>query len=183
MTLPGFIGTVNGQITTSAALPASAPTMDNDDYTGLFVQMGEQTSDANTEGIGSCDFIETSDSAVAYDVHLIDKIEGDSRREDTTLFAHEGNETIPEAERFVINSQQTCGDSEEFVSVELEEISASGVGTPANPEAGEQVTPGVDPEGETDTETTATETPGFGLGIAAVGLGTAVLALRRALRS
>lgn len=153
-----FVGTASAQITTDAALPSSAPTMDGDDYTGLFVQVVNDTPDADTDGLDACPFFTADDTPAAYEIRLIDRIEEDRLEEESTLFAAASNEDVDNGKLFVINSQQSCSDA--YVSVELEEIGASAVGLPSHPAAGEEVTAGVD-----DEETTATEADSPGLDV------------------
>lgn len=176
----GVVGTVLGsavvgsaQVTTDAALPASAPTMDRDDYTGLLVQVVDTVPDADTGGLDACEFLEADDTPTAYDIRLLDRIQEDHQSEGSTLFAAADNENIDNGKLFIINTQQQCSD--EYVSVTLEQIGASAVGTPSHPAAGEQVSPG-----EVGEVTTESEGPGYGVGTAVGALGaSALLAFRR----
>lgn len=171
---PGVVEAEDAQITTTAALPATAPRMDNDDYTGLFVKIVGSKANPDAAGVGDCDFVGADETVAAYDIRLIDKIEGDERTEATTLYAVQGNENITEGKRFVINKQRSC--SEKYVSIEMESVEASGAGSPSKPGAGESVTPGVSTQMQTPTRTTA-KTPGFGVRSAVAGFGAAVLAV------
>ncbi|MFB6130820.1 MAG: PGF-CTERM sorting domain-containing protein [Salinigranum sp.] len=170
---PGVAGAASAQITTDAALPADAPTMDKDDYTGLFLRVGDRNSEADTSGLSSCDFLDDGAAAVAYDAELVDRIGNDTRSADTALYAAEANENVSPDDTFVINTQSSC--SGDFVSVNLEGVQGigrAGVGT------GEPVTPHVAVNETTATDTT---TPGFGVLTAVAGVGAAALAaLKRA---
>lgn len=152
---------------TDAAISSTVPTLDRDDYTGLFVQVvREEADEAINVGVEACEFLGSSEATVAYETRFIDRIEGDRRSTSAILYADEGNEDIHEGKLFVVNTQEAC--SEDFISLNLEQIGARRIGELAG-----------DDEGGNDGETETT-TPGFGIGTALLGLGAASLvALRR----
>lgn len=171
----GVAGGASAQITTDGALPADAPTLENDNYPGLFVRVGDEKSDADTAGVGSCEFIEEGTGAVAYEATLVDKGQEGTRTADTTLYAAEGNADVNPEKAFVVNAQNSCG--EEFVGVNLEQIGESQLADGTAESTSGTVEVGVQ-------DTSSQETPGFGAVTALAGLaGAAAVALGRAIRS
>ena len=168
--LPGAVHAQNGDdiepVLTDAVISATVPTLDRDDYTGLFVQVVTVESTAELDiGADACGFLDADEELVAYETRFIDRIEDDRLSTSAILYASAGNENIHEGKLFVVNSQEAC--SEDFVWVTLEQIGAGRIGDG----------PADETEGETDSRT-----PGFGIGAALAGLSTASLvALRRAL--
>lgn len=167
---PAAVRAQNGDaiepVLTDAAISATVPTLDRDDYTGLFVQVVTVESTAELDiGADACGFLDADEELVAYETRLIDRIEGDRLSTSAILYASAGNENIHEGKLFVVNSQEACSD--EFVWLTLEQIGAGRIG-----DGSADRTPGE----------TGSRTPGFGVGTALVGLGAASLvALRRAL--
>ena len=168
------------EITVEGVFPDSVPTFDADDLTGLFVQVLARESEADPATLRGCVPLEEGVGVARYDVRILDRIQGDRRRAESTLFApldagviEEGGSSsgnlLDQVRRlaqsggsresealFVVNRQTSC--SGPYVGVSLERISGSTAGTPSNPAAGETVEPGVQ-----NPDTTATENPGFGL--------------------
>ena len=172
----GFAGTSNAQILTNAALPASAPTLSRSGYIGLVVQVVAAKPDTDVSGVETCEFVASGGDVVAYEIRLIDKIQEDHRTAESTLYAAADNEDVHPGKVFIINGQNRCSD--QFVSVELEQIGASEIPSGANVDVGEIPTPGV-PKSPTATTTTDTAIPGFSAVTAIAGIGAAVTALRR----
>ena len=167
---PGAVHAQNGDdiepVLTDAAISATVPTLDRDDYTGLFVQVVAVESTAELGiGVDACGFLDADEELVAYETRLIDRIEDDRQSTSAILYASAGNENIHEGKLFVVNAQEAC--SADFVWITLEQIGAGRIGDgPADGTAG----------------STDSRTPGFGIRAALAGLGTASLvALHRAL--
>lgn len=153
-------------VLTDAAISATVPTLDRDDYTGLFVQVVAVESTAELDiGADACGFLDADEELLAYETRLIDRIGGDRQSTSAVLYASAGNEEIHEGKLFVVNSQAAC--SADFVGLTLERIGAGRIG-----DGSADGTPG----------STDSRTPGFGVHAALTGLGTASLvALRRTL--
>ncbi|MFD1640528.1 PGF-CTERM sorting domain-containing protein [Halohasta litorea] len=159
----GVAQTDREPVFTDVAISSTVPTLDRDDYTGLFVQVVRVEAESDIDiGVEACGFLESSGETVAYETRFIDRIEEDRTSTSAIVYADEGNDDVHEGKLFVVNTQEAC--SEDFVSLNLEQIGATEIGEVA-------------PEGNGGTETT---TPGFGVGTALLGLGGASLvALRR----
>jgi len=155
---------------TDAAISSTVPTLDRDDYTGLFVQIVKLEADEEINvGVEACELLSSSDETVAYETRFIDRIEGDRLSTSAILYADEANEEIHDGKLFVVNDQEACSEDREFISLNLEQIGAGEIGEVTS----EDEEPAAD-GGQTDT------TPGFGFGTAVVSLGAAtLLALRR----
>jgi PGF-CTERM protein len=148
---------------TDVAISTTVPTLDRDDYTGLFMQVvNVEATEGIDTGVTSCDILASDAEIMAYETRLIDRIEGDRQSTSAIIYVEEGNQEVHEGKLFVIDSQRPCQD--DFISLRLERVGAVQIG----PEDGE----------------TGSSTPGFGVGTAVVGLGAASLvALRRRLQT
>lgn len=117
-------------VTAQAALPTDAPTFGQSDYTGLFLQVTGFDREADPSGLGACEFVGSDEEMTGFDARIFET-SGDRPTEEITIFAPTQGTTIESGLVFVINSQSEC--SSDYVSVGLEEVEASDVGTPADP--------------------------------------------------
>lgn len=145
--------------TETAAIPASAPTFGHRDYTGLFVHITGTDSEADTSGIGQCEFLGKNEAPAAFHATLIDRLEEESTSRQITVVASAEDTTLDAGRLYVINTQRAC--PSDYVTVELEQVGRSTIEAP--------------------TTTTESAIPGFGPLAAVAGIGgAAVAALRRA---
>lgn len=115
-------------VTTQAALPTDAPTFDQSDYTGLFLQVTGYDREADLSGVGKCSFVESQDDLTAFDAEIFETT-GEMPSEPTTLYTATQQGTVIQAGKlFVVNSQTAC--SSKYVTVGLEEVGASSIETP-----------------------------------------------------
>ena len=145
--------------TPSAAVQNTAPTFGNPDYTGLFVQVSGYNRDADSQGVGSCGFVESEDSVTGYDAEMIDTYNENHQSESIVLFAVTQNSVQP-GKLFVVNQQSSCGGG--YVNLQLEEVGSSSIETPGSTESG-----------------SGSAIPGFGFLAGALGLGAAGAAAAR----
>lgn len=119
-------------ITAEAALPTDAPTFDQSDYTGLFLQVTGYDREADGSGVGECGFAESGEEISAFDARIFETT-GERPTEEVNIFAPTQGTTIESGLVFVINSQEEC--SSDYVTVGLEEVEASSIGTPTPAQA------------------------------------------------
>lgn len=143
-------------ITPYAAVQDTAPTFGNSDYVGLFVQVSGYNRDADSQGVGSCAFVQSEDSVTGYDAEMIDTYNDNHESEPIVLFAVTQNPIQP-GKLFVVNNQSSCGG--EYVSLQLEEVGSSSIETPGS--------------------SSGSAIPGFGFLAGALGLGAAGAAAAR----
>ncbi|RDI72126.1 hypothetical protein DWB78_10595 [Halopelagius longus] len=116
------------EVTTEAALPTDAPTFDQSDYVGLFVQVTGYDREADLSGVGECGFVENQEDLTAFDAEIFETT-GEMPSEQTTLYTVTQQGTVVQSGKlFVVNSQTSC--SSDFVTVGLEEVGASSIETP-----------------------------------------------------
>lgn len=118
------------EVAAEAALPTDAPTFGQSDYTGLFLQVTGYDREADSSGVGECGFVGSDEDLSGFDATIFETT-GERPSEETTIFAVTEGQTIDSGSVFVINSQNSC--PSEYVTVTLEEVEASDVGTPADP--------------------------------------------------
>lgn len=120
---------------TDAAISSTVPTLNREDYKGLFVQIVRlEAGEEINVGVEACEFLSSSEETVAYETRFIDRIEGDRLSTSAILYADEGNEEIHEGKLFVVNTQEAC--SEDFISLNLEQIGTGEIGEVAPKEEG-----------------------------------------------
>ncbi|ESP87560.1 hypothetical protein [Candidatus Halobonum tyrrellensis] len=166
-------GTASAQedtITDEGAFPADAPTLGNSDYTGMFVHVGGINQEASTADVSGCEFVESDDAVVAYDVTLIDRASPDTPQADTIMFASVGSDAVEFGRLFIVTGQQSC--NSDRVQVALEQVGSADIRDVSE----NQSAPRTDTSDGGATNTTG---PGFGLGAAAAGLLGAGELLRR----
>ncbi|ELZ34058.1 hypothetical protein C474_03835 [Halogeometricum pallidum JCM 14848] len=146
-------------VTPSAAVQNTAPTFGNSDYVGLFVQISGYNRDADSQGVGSCAFVQSEDSVTGYDAEMIDTYNDNHESESIVLFAVTQNPVQP-GKLFVVNDQSSCGGG--YVSLQLEEVGSSSIETPGSTGSG-----------------SGSSIPGFGFLAGALGLGAAGAAAAR----
>lgn len=118
-------------VTTRAALPTDAPTFDQSNYVGLFLQVTGFDRQADATGVGDCNFVGAEDDVTAFDATIFETT-GDRPSEEVTLYTTTQQGTVIDSGSvLVINSQSEC--SSDFVTLGVEEVEASDVGTPADP--------------------------------------------------
>lgn len=118
------------EVAAEAALPTDAPTFGQPDYTGLFLQVSGYDRQADTSGVGQCGFVGSNENISGFDATIFETT-GERPSAETTIFAVTQGQTIDAGSVFVINSQNPC--SSDFVTLTLEEVGASDIGTPADP--------------------------------------------------
>lgn len=172
-TVTSGVASAQGTVTTDAAVPSDAPTLDNSDYTGLFVHLGGRSENAATEDVGSCQFVEDPAQIAAYDVVLVDRETAGSPQATTRLFSRADDGAVEPGGLFIVTGQQSCDGGP--VQLALERVGAAEIDT-----AQVGVESGVaDDDGGGGAETGASS-PGFGVGAALAGLlGAGELVRRR----
>lgn len=158
---PAFVGTAAGQSesqqnkTTPVAVQNTAPTFENDDYVGLFVQVSGYDREASQQGVGSCEFAGSQEDLTGYDVEMIDTASEANRSEPATMFAVTEGTNVQVGKLFVVNEQSACSGG--YVTLQLEEVGSSSIQTP----------------GAAGGSETGSSIPGFGVLAGALGLGAA----------
>lgn len=144
--------------TPPAAIQNTAPTFGNSDYVGLFIQISGFNRDADHQGVGSCEFVQSEDSVTGYDAEIIDTYNEDHQSESIVMFAVT-QAPIQPGKLYVIGKQSSCGGGG-YVNVQLEEVGSSSIETPGSGGSGSAI-------------------PGFGFLAGALGLGAAGAAAAR----
>jgi hypothetical protein len=154
--------TEGADVTAPLVVPADAPTLGNDDFTGLLLQVVDQgTTDASDTDVASCDALD-ADRVISYRLELTDERDDTEELVEATGFAARSNDTVRPDREFVVSGQESCVD--DYRRLSLEEVTRSSV--------------------DVDTETTSTPVPGFGAGTALAGVAATVAgAAWRAVRS
>lgn len=172
-------GTATAQdaITAEGAFPSDAPMLGNPDYTGMFVHVAGINQDASTADVSGCEFVESDDAVVAYDVTLVDRASPDTPQADTIMFASVGSDAVEFGRLFIVTDQQSC--NSDRVQVALDQVGSADIRDVSENQSAPR-TDTSDGGGEAgDGGTTNTTGPGFGLGAAAAGLLGAGELLRR----
>lgn len=146
--------------TPPAAIQNTAPTFGNSDYVGLFIQISGFNRDADRQGVGSCEFVQSEDSVTGYDAEIIDTYNDDHQSESIVMFAVT-QAPIQPGKLYVINGQSSCSGG--YVNVQLEEVGSSSIETPGSGGSGGS----------------GSAIPGFGFLAGALGLGAAGAAAAR----
>lgn len=150
------------EITHRLVVDDDAPTLGNDDFTGLLLTVIDQgTTDASDTDVASCEGLE-ADRIISYQLELTDERDDSEDVVEATGFAARSNDAIQPGSEYIVNTQEPCGDG--YVHLQLEEVTRSSV--------------------DVDTGTTTSPVPGFGAGTVVAGLAAAAIgAAWRSVRS
>jgi PGF-CTERM protein len=141
------------EITAPLVVPEDAPTLGNDDFTGLLLTVIDQgKTDASDTDVASCEGLE-ADRIISYQLELTDERDDSEDVVEATGFAARSNDAIQPGSEYIVNTQEPCGDG--YRHLALEAVTRSSV--------------------DVDTETTSAPVPGFGAGTAVAGLAAAAI--------
>ena len=149
-------------ITVPLVVAEDTPTLGNDDFTGLLLNIVDQgKADASDTDVASCGVL-TEDRIISYRLEITDERDDSEELVEATGFAARSNDNVRPDQEFIVSDQESCGDG--YVHLLLEEVTESSV--------------------DVDAESTSTPVPGFSVGTAVAGAAVAAVgAAWRSLRS